>query len=261
LSHDSTRSLVSGEGFLRGQLAELEKAEILDQFGRFVRDVLGVVGDGKEATVYACAATESARAPFLAAKVYRARKFRAFRGGNAYAGKRTPLGGRARRAVDAGTEKGREIAQREWVAWEWQTLSRLHAVGVSVPEPIARSPIAILMELIGDEDGAAPKLVEVELTPAQARVALDSLLRDVEDLLDLHLVHGDLSAYNVLWHDERARIIDVPQAIDLHGRPDGYAYLARDVANLERYFARYGLSAGDFAVRAWQRYQRGQLGR
>ena len=76
-----------------------------------------------------------------------------------------------------------------------------------------------------------------------------------------HLVHGDLSAYNMLWHAGRARMIDVPQAVELHGRPDGFAYLARDVANLERYFARYGLSAGDFAVRTWRRYERGQLGR
>jgi RIO kinase 1 len=132
---------------------------------------------------------------------------------------------------------------------------------VSVPEPIARSEIAILMELIGDEGQAAPQLVHVDLTPEEARNALDSLLRDVEDLLDLHLVHGDLSAYNVLWHAGRARMIDVPQAVDLHGRPDGFAYLGRDVANLERYFARYGLSAGDFAARTWDRYVRGQLGR
>src|SRR4029453_618527 len=171
------------------------------------------------------------------------------------------VGSRVRRAIDAGTGKGREFAQREWVAWEWQTLCRLHAAGASVPEPIARSPISILTELIGEQGQGAPKLVHVELSPAQARAALDSLMRDVEDLLDLHLVHGDLSAYNVLWHGDRARIIDVPQAIDLHGRPDGYAYLARDVANLERYFARYGLSTGDFAVRTWHRYQRGHLGR
>jgi RIO kinase 1 len=261
LAHDRTRLLVSGEGFLRGQLAELERAEVLDQFGAYVADVLGVVGDGKEATVYACAAVEGARAPFLAAKVYRARKFRAFRGNDAYAGRRTPVGARARRAMDAGTDRGRVFAQQEWVNWEWETLSRLHRFGVSVPAPIARSQIAILMELIGDEGQAAPKLVQVELTPEEAKGALDSLLRDVEDLLDLHLVHGDLSAYNVLWHDGRARMIDVPQAVELHGRPDGFAYFARDVANLERYFAKYGLSAGDFAVRTWHRYERGQLGR
>jgi len=261
LSEKRSRLLLSGDGFVRGDLAKIEKAEILDRFADRVADVLGVIGDGKEATVYACAAAGSSGPAFLAAKVYRAQKFRAFRGGNAYAGKRTPVGARARRAIEAGTGKGREFAQREWIGWEWQTLSRLHAAGTSVPEPIARSDVAILMELVGDEGQPAPKLVHVELSPAQARTAFDSVLRDVEDFLDLHLVHGDLSAYNVLWHDDRARVIDVPQAIDLHGRHDGYAYLARDVDNLARYFARYGLSARDFALRTWRRYERGQLGR
>ena len=74
-------------------------------------------------------------------------------------------------------------------------------------------------------------------------------------------MHGDLSAYNVLWWQERPWIIDVPQSIDLHASRDGYVHLRRDVQNLERYFARYGLSVGDFAERAWRRYQRGQLGR
>ena len=62
-------------------------------------------------------------------------------------------------------------------------------------------------------------------------------------------MHGDLSAYNVLWHAGRPWIIDVPQALNLHTHPGGYEYLRRDVANLERYFARYGLSCGDFAAR------------
>jgi RIO kinase 1 len=260
LSDRRTRSLLSGEGFLRGELAGLEKAEILDQFGDRVADVLGKIGDGKEATVYACAARGGVPA-LLAAKVYRARKFRAFRGLNAYAGRRTPVGARARRAMDAGTAKGRAFAQLEWVGWEWDTLCRLHAAGTSVPAPVARSAVAILMELITDGGAPAPRLVDVELSPAQARAALDALLRDVEDFLDLHLVHGDLSAYNVLWDGARPRVIDVPQAIDLHGRHDGYAYLARDVANLELYFARHGLAAGDFALRTWRRYERGQLGR
>jgi RIO kinase 1 len=263
LSEKRSRSLLSGDGFLRGDLAKLEKADVLDEFGGLglVTDVLGVIGDGKEATVYACAGAESSGRAYLAAKVYRAQKFRAFRGGQTYAGKRTPMNGRTRRAIASRSDKGREFEQQEWIAWEWQTLSRLHRVGASVPEPIAKSPIAILMELIGDERQGAPKLVHVELSTAQARSAFDSLLRDIEEFLDLHLVHGDLSAYNVLWHDDRPRIIDVPQAIDLHGRPDGFAYFDRDVSNLERYFARYGLSARDFALRTWERYQRGQLGR
>ena len=94
-----------------------------------------------------------------------------------------------------------------------------------------------------------------------ARAALARLLRNVEIFLDCHLVHGDLSAYNVLWHDERPWIIDLPQSLNLHTHRGGYEHLCRDVANLESHFARYGLRCGDFAHRAWARYRRGELGR
>ena len=255
--------MLSGAAFTRGMLAELEKAEVMAQFGGqgLITDVLGVIGDGKEATVYCCSADPSTDVELLAAKVYRAQKFRAFAHANAYAGDRVVLDARAGRAMKARTEKGRRMAHHAWIEWEWETLCRLHDAGASVPNPLAASDDAILMEYVGDLDGPAPQLRHVELEPARAREALQRLLQDVELLLDCHLVHGDLSAYNVLWWADRPWIIDVPQSIDLHSSRDGYPHLLRDVKNLERYFARYGLSAGDFAETAWRRYLRGQLGR
>jgi RIO kinase 1 len=228
---------LSGNGFKRAQLAGLEKAEVIAQFGGqgLIGEVEGVIGDGKEATVYLCTAHPSVGVEYLAAKVYRPTRFRAFRGGNVYAGERMPLASRAK--------------------------CRLYDAGADVPEPLARSQDAILMEFVGDGEGAGPQLRHVDLAPEQARATLDRLLRNVEIFLDLHLVHGDLSAYNVLWHADKAWIIDVPQSLNLHTRHDGFEYLKRDLENLGRYFARYGLRCGDFAERAWSRYRRGELGR
>ena len=263
LSKERIGSSLSGAEFTRGMLAEQEKAAVLQQFGGqgLITDVLGVIGDGKEATVYCCAADPSTGVELLAAKVYRAQKFRAFAGARRYAADRVVLDERVDRAMKTKTDKGRRMAHHAWIEWEWETLCRLHDAGASVPNPLAASDDAILMEFVGDRDGPAPQLRQVELAPALARDALQRLLQDVELLLDCHLVHGDLSAYNVLWWADRPWIIDVPQSIDLHASRDGYPHLRRDVQNLERYFARYGLSAGDFAEQAWQRYLRGQLGR
>jgi RIO kinase 1 len=263
LSKEDLGSRLSGAEFTRGMLAAAEKAEVMAQFGGhgLVTDVVGTIGDGKEATVYLCAADPSVGVEWLAAKVYRAAKFRAFRGGTRYAGERTPLDARSKRAMRNKTDAGRRIAHKEWVGWEWDTLCRLHDAGADVPEPLACSDDAILMELVGDGQGAAPKLRHVDLERDEARAVLERLQRNVEIFLDLHLVHGDLSAYNVLWHAGKPWIIDVPQALNLHTHTGGYEYLRRDVANLERYFARYGLSCGDFVARIWRRYQLGQLGR
>ena len=262
MSKERSASPLGAGHFVRGDLAAAEREHVLAQFGGqgLITDVLDVVGDGKEATVYACAAHPSVGVDWLAAKVYRAEKFRAFRGGRVYAGERTPLDARSKRAMRSKTHAGRAIAHREWIAWEWDVMCRLFDAGADVPEPLARSEDAILMELVGG-DAAAPQLRFVELEPDAARVVLARLLHNVEIFLDLHLVHGDLSAYNVLWADDRPRVIDLPQVLNLHTHADGFAYLRRDVANLERYFARYGLDCAGFAERAWHRYRRGELGR
>ncbi len=256
-------SRLSGAEFKREQLAELERRELMLQFAGqgLITEVIGTIGDGKEATVYCCAADPSVGVERLAAKVYRAQKFRAFTGSRRYAGERSYLDRRAARAMRTKTDKGKRMAHHEWIGWEWDTLCRLHDAGADVPDPLACSDDAILMEFIGDRDGPAPQLRQVELEPEQARAVLERLLRNVEIFLDCHLVHADLSAYNVLYFDERPCIIDVPQSIDLHTQRDGSLYLRRDVGNLERYFARYGLSTRDFAERAWSRYLRGELGR
>jgi len=263
LSKKDLGSRLSGATFVRGMLAAAEQAEVLAQFGGhgLIRDVIGRIGDGKEATVYLCEADPGTGATWFAAKVYRAAKFRAFRGGRTYAGDRSPVGTRARRAMHDKSDAGRLIAHHEWVTWEWETLCRLHEAGADVPAPIASSDDAILMQFVGEGAEPAPQLRHVHLDRDTAHDALNRLLRNVEIFLDCHLVHGDLSAYNVLWSGGAPCIIDVPQSLNLHTHRGGYEYLRRDVANLEHHFARYGLSCGDFAGHAWGRYQRGQLGR
>ncbi len=52
--------------------------------------------------------------------------------------------------------------------------------------------------------------------------------------------HGDLSAYNVLVHDGRLLLIDLPQAVDLVANPRGLAYLRRDAANITGWFRARG---------------------
>lgn len=256
-------SLLTSGAFKRNQLSEIERSELMNAFAGhgLITDVLGIVDDGKEATVYCCEADPSTGVELLAAKVYRAQRFRAFSKNTSYAGERANLDARSARALKKRSRRGRAIAHLEWVQWEWEVLCRLIDAGADVPEPMAPSSDAILMEFLGDSSGAAPHLRHVELSDADARSALSRLLENVEILLDNHLVHGDLSAYNVLWWDGRAWIIDVPQAIDVRRHPDPYALLRRDVENLERYFERYGLRAGAFLDQVWTRYCRGRLGR
>jgi RIO kinase 1 len=143
-----------------------------------------------------------------------------------------------------------------WVDREWQALILLWQAGASVPEPYDHAPDAVLMEFLGDEEGAAPMLAHVRLTAAEAGRAYALLLEDLALMLDCGLVHGDLSAFNILYHQGRPRIIDLPQAVEVDEVVDGWALFHRDLVNLASYFERQGLSLdpmGD-AINLWARF-------
>ena len=53
--------------------------------------------------------------------------------------------------------------------------------------------------------------------------------------------HGDLSAYNLLVHDGRVVVIDLPQIVDVAANPAGLDFLHRDVVNVCTWFSRRGL--------------------
>jgi RIO kinase 1 len=54
--------------------------------------------------------------------------------------------------------------------------------------------------------------------------------------------HGDLSAYNLLVHDGRVVVIDLPQIVDIAANPGGLAFLHRDVVNVCTWFSRRGFA-------------------
>jgi hypothetical protein len=57
------------------------------------------------------------------------------------------------------------------------------------------------------------------------------------------LAHGDLSGYNLLVHEERLVLIDLPQVVDLVANPLGGEFLWREVRNISTWFAGRGLPA------------------
>ncbi len=54
-------------------------------------------------------------------------------------------------------------------------------------------------------------------------------------------MHGDLSAFNVLWWRERAVLIDFSQTVEIVTHPAAHDLLTRDIVALARYFVRRGV--------------------
>lgn len=104
----------------------------------------------------------------------------------------------------------------------------------------------VLMQYLGSEaDGAAPRLAQARLSPPQLADAWDQVVDALRSIVAAGWTHSDLSAYNLLWWEERVWVIDVPQAVGLHTSTIGYDLLHRDVTNVSTWFASKGVAAAE----------------
>lgn len=233
---------------------------------QLITDVLAQVKGGKEASVYRCAAEPSTGTHWLAAKVYRPRQFRNLRNDKTYREGRAILtaDGRAAkktdhrlmRAVGKKTAFGAQVSHTSWLMYEYTTMERLHRAGAAVPKPYAAAENAILMSYIGDERRAAPTLNELHLRKAEAKRLFDQVLHTVDLLLQHGQIHGDLSAYNILYWQGQAVLIDFPQVTDIGANPQAEAILRRDIVRVCEYFAHQGVACDPARTMAdlWARY-------
>ncbi|MBN1565477.1 MAG: hypothetical protein JXA10_16645 [Anaerolineae bacterium] len=233
---------------------------------QLITDVTAQVKGGKEASVYRCAAHESTGVELLAAKVYRPRMFRQLRNDKMYRqGREIILGDGVRlnasddremRAIAKGTAFGRQVTHTSWLMYEYETLQMLYKDGAAVPRPWAIGDNVILMGYVGDEHLAAPTLNTVQLEPDEVEPLFAEVMRNVHLLLAHNLVHGDLSAYNILYWAGNIVLIDFPQVADVRANPDARFILERDITRVCDYFAEQGLARDPamLAEELWQQY-------
>ncbi len=231
-----------------------------------ITDVLAVVKGGKEASVYRCEAHPALDVPYAAAKVYRPRMLRNLRNDKLYREGRAIINSdgneigknerRTMRAIDAKSDFGALLLHTSWLMHEFITLQKLHAAGVSVPKPLAAGDNAILMEFIGDAYQPAPPLNSVPLDRDEAESLFDLVMHNIDLMLQHNIVHGDLSAYNILYWEGAITIIDLPQVVDPHRNDQARVILERDIQRVCDYFAAQGVQrdASKIARRLWKRY-------
>ena len=178
----------------------------------------------------------------LVAKRYRSSEHRTFHRAATYTEGRSMKRSRDERALKRKSTFGKLVASGEWATSEWDALKRCWELGLPVPYPVQIDGTEILMEWITDADGeSAPRLAQTRPEPALLASYFDQLRDAMVTLVQHGLVHGDLSAYNLLAAGERLVIIDLPQIVDLVGNAAGLDFLLRDCTNVCTWFRSRGL--------------------
>ncbi len=125
-----------------------------------------------------------------------------------------------------------------WTRREHTILGRLTDAGVRVPRPYAHYRNLLVMEYIGNAEGAAPRLKDVPIDEPAA--LYEELVREFGRMTrEAKLVHGDLSPYNTLYHEGRVVVIDVAQSVR-SDHPEARRLLERDLLNFSRFLGRLG---------------------
>lgn len=245
---------VAGEFKFTYKAARFEEAWLLDSLNeiagqQLILDVLRKIKAGKEASVYLCRSGSSIDARLLAAKVYRPRTLRNLKNDAIYRTGRTDLsedGTALFREADVNaiikrTKYGEELRHTSWIAYEFKTLEILRSAGADVPKPYAMLKNSILMEYVGDDGMSAPTLNSVSLDRDEARQLFDRIILNVDLLLQNERIHGDLSAYNILYWDGDITLIDFPQVVHPELNPSAWTIFHRDITRICQYFASQGV--------------------
>ncbi len=224
-----------------------------------IDEALGRLKSGKEADVWLV--RQGGRV--VCAKVYKEREHRSFKNNAGYKEGRQVRNTRTARAIAKGSKFGRRSEEEAWKSAEVDALYKLHAAGVRVPPPVMFYEGVLLMELVTDAEGeAAPRLIDVDLDAELAAAVYADLRAQVIGMLCAHLIHGDLSPYNVLMSAVGPVIIDFPQVVRAAANPQAEGYFVRDLECLRRHLATFAPALGDRtgdAREIWRAFVRHEL--
>ncbi|NMC07282.1 MAG: serine protein kinase RIO [Candidatus Lokiarchaeota archaeon] len=190
-----------------------------------IQKLVGIINAGKEANVYNAIGAGGRE---LAIKIFRVNSQTSKWMHDYIAG--DPRFARYRK-------KNSQVLMNTWALKEFKNLKRAREAGVPCPEPVAVVENVLVMEFIGKNGTPARRLTEVEL--ADPVKHLNAILQGMANLITkARLVHGDLSAFNILHNagDDQVYFIDFAQGV-LMDHPNSRKYFDRDVDNILGYFA------------------------
>merc|ERR1719193_1723335 len=118
----------------------------------------------------------------------------------------------------------------------------MEAVDIPCPSPRVLRENVLVMDHIGKNGKAAPRLKDAKLSPSRLNDVYVQMMVNMRVMYqDCKLVHGDLSEYNVLYQDKLLYFIDVSQSVE-NDHPNSMEFLRMDCKNVNDYFRREGVN-------------------
>ncbi|KAK0256577.1 Serine/threonine-protein kinase rio1 [Friedmanniomyces endolithicus] len=218
-----------------------------------ISEMNGVLSTGKEANVYHALSTPSesersakgaTRSLHRAIKVYKT-SILVFKDRDKY------VSGEFRFKHGYNKSSNRAMV-KVWAEKEFRNLRRIHAAGIPCPQPVYLKAHVLVMSFLGNSKGwPAPRLRDVEFPTSDTTSEDDAVSKWRDVYITLlgymrkmyhicHLVHADLSEYNLLYNDGKLFVIDVSQSVE-HDHPRSLEFLRMDIKNITDFFRRKGV--------------------
>ncbi len=133
--------------------------------------------------------------------------------------------------------KNRRNVVNLWSQREYKNLKIAFNAGVNCPRPLFFKENVMIIDFIGNNGLVAPRLIDVK--PGNPGKTYRSVLRNLKKLTIAGLVHGDLSAYNILLSD-KPYFIDFSHGTTLKSMI-AKDLLKRDIKNINSYFSKLNI--------------------
>ena len=200
----------------------------------FFEAIDGCLSTGKEANVYYAKAGKDSddSVPDYAVKIYKT-SILVFKDRDKY------VSGEHRWRKGYCKSNPRKMV-KVWAEKEMRNYRRIHQAGIPCPKPILLKNNILVMQFLGSEGWPSPRLKDASLSEKRLREAYVQCILITRHLFQrCRLVHGDLSEYNLLWHNNQVYVIDVSQSVE-SDHPSALDFLRKDMANINDFFRKVG---------------------
>ncbi len=124
-----------------------------------------------------------------------------------------------------------------WTQREFKNLHKAYAAKINVPKPLNFMQNILIEEMVGKGE---PANTLKDQDPKNPKDFFDQTIVQIKKLYIAGLVHGDLSAFNILNDEEKPILIDFSQST-LTKTPNCRELLRRDLENVCNHFKKLGL--------------------